>query len=94
MYLFYMIEQLTIEQRNELKGLHRQEHGRRFADRIKIIHLLDDGWSYSNVAEILLLDDQTIRNYELIFSQHGISGLLKTDYKGGRPNLSREQDLA
>lgn len=81
-----MIAKLTTEQRSEFKGLHRQEHGRRFADRIKTILLLDDGWSYSNVAEILLLDDQTIRNYELIFSQYGISGLLKTDYKGGLPN--------
>lgn len=89
-----MIEKLTNEQRTELKNLHRQEHGRRFADRIKTILLLDDGWSYSQVAEILLLDDQTIRNYELIFSQHGISGLLKTDYKGGLAKLSLEQELA
>jgi len=89
-----MIEKLTSEQRDELKSLHRQEHGRRFADRIKTILLLDDGWSYSQIAEILLLDDQTIRNYELIFSQHGISGLLKTDYKGGLSKLSPEEELA
>ena len=94
MYLFYMIEKLTPENRTELKDLHRQEHGRRFADRIKTILLLDDGLSYSRVADILLLDDQTIRNYEGIFFQHGISELLKTPYKGGLTNLSVEQEVA
>jgi len=89
-----MIEKLTTEQRNELKDLHRQEHGRRFADRIKTILLLDDGLSYSRVAEILLLDDQTIRNYEKLFYDQGTSGLLKTAYKGGLPNLSIEQETA
>ena len=89
-----MIKKLTIKQRTELKRLHRQEHGRRFADRIKTIILLDDGLSYSRVAEILLLDDQTIRNYEKIFSDQGTFGLLNTDYKGGLANLSVEQEVA
>ena len=89
-----MIKKLTIKQRTELKRLHRQEHGRRFADRIKTIILLDDGFSYSRVAEILLLDDQTIRNYEKIFSDQGTFGLLNTDYKGGLANLSVEQEVA
>ena len=73
-----MAIKLTKQQRAELKRLHRHEHGRRFAVRIKALLLLDDGWSYSEVAEILLLDDQTIRNYETVFSSQG---LLKTDDK-------------
>ena len=89
-----MAIKLTKRQRADLKRLHRQAHGRRFADRIKAILLLDDGWSYSKVAEILLLDDQTIRNYEAVFSNQGTSGLLKTDYKGSIPNLSVEQEGA
>ena len=89
-----MAIKLTKRQRADLKRLHRHEHGRRFADRIKAILLLDDGWSYSKVAEILLLDDQTIRNYEAVFSNQGTSGLLKTDYKGSIPNLSVEQEGA
>ena len=90
-----MTQKLTTEQLDELKRLHRHEHGRRFADRIKAILLLDDGYSYSQVAQILLLDDQTVRNYEMIFAQQGISGLLKTDYKGGltRLNAQQESDL-
>ena len=89
-----MAIKLTKQQRAELKRLHRHEHGRRFVDRIKSLLLLDDGWSYSEVAKILLLDDQTIRNYETVFSSQGISGLLKTDNKGSTPNLSVEQERA
>ena len=89
-----MTKKLTVEQHAELKQLHRQEPHRRFADRIKTILLLDSGWSYSKIAEALLLDDQTIRNYEMIYSRGGISAVLKTDYKGGSPKLSVEQEIA
>ena len=72
--------------------MHRQESYRRFADRIKTILLLDSGWSYAKIAEALLLDDQTIRNYEQIYSKGGISALLITDYKGGLRKLSATQE--
>ena len=55
---------LSVEQKNELKNLHKQECYRRHADRIKVILLLDLGLSYGDIARYLLLDDQTIRNYE------------------------------
>ena len=87
-----MKQNLTSKQRDELKKLHCHEHGRRFADRIKTILLLDDGYTYAQVAQILLVDDQTIRNYEMIFAQQGISGLLKTDYKGGLSSLNTQQE--
>jgi len=91
-----MAEKLTLtnRQRSELIQLHRREQNRQFADRIKSILLLDAGYSYCQVALILLLDDQTIRNYKKTFSQGGASGLLKTCYKGGEPKLTVEQELA
>jgi len=89
-----MAKKLTFEERDELKKLHRHERGRNFADRIKAILLLDDGWSYADVAEFLLLDDQTIRNYKKLFDEKGISELLRTDYKGGSPTLSSAQETA
>jgi len=87
-----MVKKLGESQRAELKRLHRLERSRCLADRIKTILLLDDGWSYSKIAEALLLDDQTLRNYENTFSRNGISGLLKTSYKGGESKLSPEQE--
>ena len=89
-----MTQPLTDRKRMELRELHRQEQNRRFADRIKAILLLDDGYSYLQVAQILLLDDQTIRNYEKTFSEEGTSGLLKTGYKGGEPKLTVEEESA
>ena len=55
---------LTQSERFDLEKLHKGEHERRFTDRIKTILLLDEGWEYSQIAKILLLDDQTVRNYE------------------------------
>ena len=89
-----MAKKLTQEQRDELKGLHRHERERRLADRIKSILLLDDGWSYSDLSEVLLLDDQTLRNYKEVFDEKGISELLRTNYKGGDTALSTTQEAA
>ena len=86
-----MTTKLAAPERQHLIQLHRQESDRRFADRIKTVLLLDAGWSYARIAEVLLLDDQTIRNYEIIYAKDGISGLLSTGYKGGLPKLSVEQ---
>ena len=92
MYRYCMIKDLTHNQRKKLRRRHRKEHDRRLADRIKAILLLDEGWTYENVAKALLLDDQTIRNYEKTFSQGGISELLKTSYKGGESKLNTDQE--
>lgn len=62
---------LSNRERGELKKAHKQEHLRRHADRIKAILLPDSGWSYEKVAEALLLDDQTVRNYEKNISDQG-----------------------
>ncbi len=89
-----MKEKLAYNQRKKLKRLHRSEHDRLLADRIKTILLLDEGWTYAKIAEALLLDDQTIRNYEKNFAQEGISGLLRTSYKGGESRLNADQEAA
>lgn len=83
---------LAPEQRCEFKIAHKQECFRRHADRIKAILLLDDGWDYAKVAEVLLLDDQTVRNYEKTFKSHGFDGLLSDSYNGGTSKLSVEQE--
>jgi hypothetical protein len=49
--------------------LHRQESYRRFADRIKTILFWDIGWIYAQIAEALFLDDQTIRDYQTLYSE-------------------------
>lgn len=58
-----MINKLTESERQELLEKHRLERGKRTCDRIKAVLAYDDGYSYSEIARILLLDDETIRRH-------------------------------
>lgn len=73
---------LSLEQRKELRRVHKKERSRRNADRIKGILLLDSGWTYEQVAAVLLLDDQTIRTYETTYQSRGLEALLSDTYLG------------
>jgi transposase len=54
---------LTAKERKDLVQRHRQERDRRICDRIKAVLACDDGYSYSEITKILLLDDETIRRH-------------------------------
>jgi DNA-binding MarR family transcriptional regulator len=54
---------LTEKEKANLVERHRQERDRRACDRIKAVLAYDDGYSYSEIARILLLDDETIRRH-------------------------------
>src|SRR5690242_3168164 len=58
-----MERKLTPKERERLMKSHRKEREGRTRDRIKAVLALDDGYSYSEVARILLLDDETIRRH-------------------------------
>jgi transposase len=73
---------LTREQRQALTILARKakvEH--RVARRANALVLLDRGMSCEEVAEVLLLDDDTVRTWYSLFDQTGIKGL--SDFKVG-----------
>lgn len=79
---------LTDDQVVMLRQAHRKIKDRNKADRIKAVLLLDKGFSYPEVATILLLDDTTIRRYEAEFAERQIKGLLESRYSGGKSRLS------
>ena len=54
---------LTVKERVRLIERHRKERDGRVRDRIKAVLAYDDGYSYSEIARILLLDDETIRRH-------------------------------
>ena len=58
-----MERKLTSQQRERLLKSHRKERDKRVCDRIKAVLAYDDGYSYSEIARILLLDDETIRRH-------------------------------
>lgn len=58
-----MEKMLTPKEREKLIARHRKERDKRICDRIKAVLAYDDGYSYSEIAHILLLDDETIRRH-------------------------------
>lgn len=74
-----------------LKTAHRGSKKKREADRIKAIILLGTGWTIREVAEALLLDDETIRNYVKRYKNGGFKALLKDSHKGYGGKLSSSE---
>ena len=83
---------LSAHQLYELERAGKHESSTRRSDRIKAIRFLNKGLSYEYVSELLLLDDQTIRNYVKSYTSGGIEALLNYNYKGGIPKLSPAQE--
>ena len=79
---------LTEAQTNELRRAHRSATNKRDADRIKAVYLLSRGKSPREIAEVLMLDEDTVGNYRKRYEVGGIAGLLKDVYLGSAPMLS------
>lgn len=54
---------LTAQERIDLQKRHKKERDGRVRDRIKAVLAYNDGYSYSEIARLLLLDDETIRRH-------------------------------
>ncbi|MEN9945617.1 MAG: hypothetical protein RLZZ293_3 [Pseudomonadota bacterium] len=48
---------LTKEEIESLRTQHKKSRDKRVCDRIKAVLLINDGYSYEKIANILLLDD-------------------------------------
>jgi len=83
---------LTDDEVVVLKQAHRTIKDKKLADRIKAILSLNEGFEYSLIAKILLLDEITLRRYLNKFKQKGLSGLLEMKYSGGQTRLSLIQE--
>ena len=82
---------LTKGQKKELLSELRLERNRKYADRIRIILLLDKGEPASKIAEYFYLTDNSVRNYKNRYIEDGLEGLL-IDYQLGRSSyLSPEE---
>lgn len=76
---------LTTEERESLKRKHRHERDRRVADRIKAVLWKDKGWTYRQIAEALMLDEDTISHQiDEYITQHK----LKPENGGSESKLS------
>ncbi len=82
---------LSQEEISRLKVAHKMTKKKREADRIKAIILLGAGWTIRAVAEALLLDDETIRNYLNRYKTGELSALLNDSYKGYSGKLRKSE---
>jgi transposase len=67
---------------------------RRVTRRANALMLLDGGWSCQEVADALLMNDDTIRGWHKLFEQRGIEGLTSFDVGGSAGFLSAAQEHA
>jgi transposase len=66
----------------ELRAAHRGTRNKREADRIKAVVLLATGWSAEQVAEVLQVDPNTVRNHFRRYRQGGIKALGHVAFRG------------
>lgn len=83
--------ELSPEEIKKLRFAHRLEKRKSKAYRINAVILLGTGWTVKQVAEALLLDEDTLSNYIKKYKEGGFSNLLKTLHQGSKPLLNQAQ---
>ena len=66
----------------KLERVHLNLHDKRQADRVKAVIALSKGWSAAQIAEILLFDEKTSRQYFERYQQGGLDALPDDNYSG------------
>lgn len=79
---------LSKKEKEDLRARHRLEKDRKVGDRIKAVLLFDKGWSYEEIAEVLLLSDRSIKNH---ISEYKNSKKLELEPKGSIEKLNADQ---
>ena len=79
---------LTHSEREQLKLQHRRERDGRVRDRIKAVLLYDEGWSPKDIARVLLISDEAVRNH---IDEYQTSKKLKPESGGSAEKLSADQ---
>jgi transposase len=86
---------LSGEDRGKLVALARDgSAAARVTRRANAVVLLDGGWSCQEVADALLMNDDTVRGWHKLFEQRGIEGLTSFDMGGSAGFLSAAQEDA
>ena len=86
---------LSCEDRRELLSCvkrQREDHG--VARRANALLLLDDGKSCVEIAQVLYLDDDTVRGWHKQYLSEGWDAVAYDGWKGGQSRLSVAQEAA
>lgn len=79
---------LSKEERDNLIAQHKQERDKRVCDRIKAVLLFDEGWNCEEIAHVLLLSDEAVRQHINDFQK---SQKLRPENGGSCGKLNNEQ---
>lgn len=80
-------------ERKELLRLEKQIRDKKVAIRIRVILALDSGYSVEEVAEILLLDEDTVTRWKKKYEKRQFfSDWLGEEYTGYKGKLTQEQE--
>lgn len=83
-----VMQKLSDELRQSLVSRHRRERDKRICDRIKAVLLRDEGWTYEQIAHVLLLTKEAIRQH---IDDYEELHKLKPANGGSEQKLSTEQ---
>jgi transposase len=79
---------LRDHERIQLKLQHKRERDKRVCDRIKAVLLADEGWASQQIAKVLLISDQAVREH---VQEYKTLNKLKPESGGSEEKLSEEQ---
>lgn len=82
---------LTPSERNDLILRHKLERDKRICDRIKVVVWSDEGLSPEAIANLLFIDDSTVRRYLNEFKKNK---KLEAGHKGSDPTLTALESLS
>ena len=82
--------QLSKTQKAEIENAEKQINKPQLLKRLQAIKLRDKGLTNIEIAEFLLLDDQTISNWCQVYLKKGLEDLLRWNYNGKVSVLSLE----
>jgi transposase len=83
-----MNQKLRAEERQYLTAKHKKEKNGKIRDRIKAVLAYDDGYTYSEISRILLLDDETVRRH---IKDYFSKNKLHNENSGSKSNLDDKQ---
>ena len=79
---------LTQDKIKDLKTLHKNERDKKVCDRIKAVLLINEDYSFEEVAKILLVDDDTVRRH---IEEYLALEKLTNNHKGSEGKLNKFQ---
>lgn len=79
---------LADEEKVRLRAQHKRERDKRICDRIKAVLLYDEGWSFTQIAKVLLISDQAVHNH---IEDYQAAKKLKPENGGSEEKLSKIQ---